>query len=270
MIHLPSNEYQKILFWCDMAGGEVGGFGIADATTPERVDVERVFLLKQETTSGDVEYDDDDVAAMIARAGDDAERIRFQWHSHADMGVFFSGTDTENIELLLRASDTWIASLVVNKKHEHKARIDVSNPFRMTLADVELVVENNVDEKTKKTWTSEYEENVTEKKYTYTETSRYDGGTQSKKKKRRKQNRLDDIGFSIPTVSGNRCGRCFGYHATTLECSPDTLLQCESCKVMMRPDESDMLEVGGERIIACDTCVDDMYDDIYRDVYATT
>lgn len=64
------------------------------------------------------------------------------WHSHADMSVFFSTTDTDTI-----AGSTefpYLVSLVVNKARENKARIDVFSPVHMYAElDVEIISEEN-------------------------------------------------------------------------------------------------------------------------------
>ena len=65
---------------------------------------------------------------MLQRVEEGAIQMpRLWWHSHVDMCVFFSGTDTDNISKF--TSDSYTISLVVNKKSEMKAQLNLWKPF---------------------------------------------------------------------------------------------------------------------------------------------
>ena len=67
-------------------------------------------------------------------------KFAFWWHSHVDMGAFWSGTDEANCNEWSR-SDV-LVSMVMNKKSEYKLRVDTYTPFRHTYEgeDLEIIV----------------------------------------------------------------------------------------------------------------------------------
>ncbi len=60
-------------------------------------------------------------------------------HSHADMGVFWSGTDIETIEAYQGDGLQW--AIVTNMKGEWKVRADMFKPYRFWWDDCEMTVE---------------------------------------------------------------------------------------------------------------------------------
>lgn len=74
----------------------------------------------------------------IVKKGGSMKDYKLWWHSHANMNVFFSGTDTDTIE---NSSEfPYLVSLVVNKKGDAKARLDYYVPIHGT-QDLEVEVE---------------------------------------------------------------------------------------------------------------------------------
>jgi hypothetical protein len=63
--------------------------------------------------------------------GQDTSTLRFQWHSHVHMQAYFSGTDTGTIDTY--ANCDWMISLVANKREEFAIRLDMYQPFRLTV-----------------------------------------------------------------------------------------------------------------------------------------
>ena len=160
-MYIVAKEMAKIRAWTAMAEGEVGGFGEATVENNE-VHVSRVFLIQQEAGAAHVDYSPEAVAGMIAKWGDRAEHVRFQWHSHADMEAFFSPTDTDNIETLNNGA--WLASLVVNRAGKYKARIDAYRPFRVTI-NATILEQHDISARDRATWEKEYKENVKKPSY---------------------------------------------------------------------------------------------------------
>jgi hypothetical protein len=70
----------------------------------------------------------------MAKAGEDTSRIKLWWHSHGDLGVFWSTTDEANIQRL--ANSSYMISIVGNKDRKSLTRIDLYQPFHVTLNDV--------------------------------------------------------------------------------------------------------------------------------------
>ena len=108
------------------------------------------------------ELDDAAVAALLTEIderGEDIGGVRLWWHSHGDLGVFWSSTDEECAAGL--ANSRYFVSIVVNKKGDIKCRVDLYEPLRVTMD--ELSVETVMpDFGTLEQCTAEFKAKVTE------------------------------------------------------------------------------------------------------------
>jgi hypothetical protein len=132
---LPEVE-ERMRHYTNLAAGEVSGLG-----TVEQFDggflVTDLFLPKQSCSPGGTELDQESVATLLMElddAGADAGSLRFWWHSHGSMDVFWSRTDEECIDNL--ANGDYVLSLVTNKKGHTLARLDIFKPVRVTVDQV--------------------------------------------------------------------------------------------------------------------------------------
>jgi len=162
-VYIMPRADAKIWHWVRMATGEVSGLGLVDVIDGQMV-VSDVFLPKQECTSADTDLDQQAVAQLMMELdneGVDLGKLRFWWHSHADMEVFWSGTDTGTMQEL-SGGDTFLLSMVVNKKHDRKLRVDMFNPFNMILDNLGASVLDLSDEELKEECKKAFDENVSE------------------------------------------------------------------------------------------------------------
>lgn len=121
--------FQKIRCFTDLMDYEIHGLGIVEEFKAEnKITVVDAFLTKQkvsfvnaETTRRDMGY----FLAEFTTSGGDTSKLKFQWHSHADMDAFFSSEDIDTISGYV--SD-YMISLVINKKGEYKCRLDIFKP----------------------------------------------------------------------------------------------------------------------------------------------
>ena len=119
---------------------EIGGMAIVKPVPGEdEYLISHPTILKQETSGGNCVLDKEALAEyyvdMALKHGKD---IQFMWwHSHGNMGAFWSGTDTSTMNEYV--SGTWSIFLVVNIKEEYKFRIMVWKPQQMFI-DTELEI----------------------------------------------------------------------------------------------------------------------------------
>ena len=129
---------KKINYYTQAADGEVSGLGTLIRDDLGRFVVNQVFLLDQECTGTETDLDPEAISKlmvdMIGR-NEDPGQLKFWWHSHVNMGVFWSGTDDTACETLSRE---FAFSLVVNKKRESLCRLDLYSPFRVTIDGVRV------------------------------------------------------------------------------------------------------------------------------------
>jgi len=136
---LPEVE-ERIRHYTRLAAGEVSGLG-----TVEEFDggflVTDLYLPKQVCTPAGTELNQEAVATLLMEldgAGKDSGELKFWWHSHGSLDVFWSGTDRQCIENL--ANGDYVLSLVTNKKGAMLARLDIFRPARVTLDDIAVSV----------------------------------------------------------------------------------------------------------------------------------
>lgn len=106
---------------------EIGGFGYCTSPDPGIVVVDTILLAPQEVSGAGVDFKDDAMMYMIEKAAEDGrlEDARFSWHSHVNMGVYWSNTDEEGVRDYEKSGMPWLVSVVANKKGEAKGRLDV-------------------------------------------------------------------------------------------------------------------------------------------------
>jgi hypothetical protein len=91
-----------------------------------------VFILPQRVSMSETELTSEGLFALLARLvseGADVTRTRLWWHSHGEMDVNWSETDTETIDNL--PGDFWVA-VVTNRRGELRCRLDAYTPERRT------------------------------------------------------------------------------------------------------------------------------------------
>ncbi len=139
---LPEVE-ERMRHYAQLAPGEVSGLG-----TVEEFDggflVTDLFLPKQTCSAGGTELDGESVATLIMeldQAGQDSGTLRFWWHSHGDLDVFWSGTDEACIDNL--ANGDYVLSLVTNRRGRTLARLDIYRPVRVTGDDLPVSVRSS-------------------------------------------------------------------------------------------------------------------------------
>lgn len=133
-IEIAQRAYQKLFYYIDACPTETSGLFSVTKKSDSLYVVDDLWLLKNYASGG---YTDLDKKAMVqfmtqrVREKKDMSNIRGWWHSHASMGVFWSGTDdaTANrfIETMADKKGFWV-SIVGNKKHELKGRVDTNDP----------------------------------------------------------------------------------------------------------------------------------------------
>ncbi len=126
-IVIKNEALQKMRAYVASVTTEISGLGRAKFDQSTGIwYVDDVKIFEQEVSGAETEMNTEMIAKFITelvRADENVEDWCVWWHSHADMGVFWSGTDTDYMNNS-RAGDV-LLSIVTNKKGEYKARIDI-------------------------------------------------------------------------------------------------------------------------------------------------
>jgi hypothetical protein len=132
---------EMINHWIDMAEGEVSGLGLVDLV-PGGFLVKEVFLPDQACTPASSTIEPEAVAKLLLdldQAGYEPSKLRFWFHSHADMDVFWSSQDTTT--MMLMENREYVISMVGNKRGKRLARVDFYHPFEAHIDDVPIQVQ---------------------------------------------------------------------------------------------------------------------------------
>ena len=130
---IDAEAMERIWQWTALASGE---FSCLAMVSGELL-VHGVELFDQVCTAASTELDQMALAKFLCRH-DKPEAVRAWIHSHGNLGTFWSDQDEECIAGL--ANESFLVSIVVNKRHELRCRLDVFAPVRLTLDEVELEV----------------------------------------------------------------------------------------------------------------------------------
>ncbi len=117
-LEIPKAVYDKIMYWVDKADFEVSGFGTVKFEAGVFT-VTDAILLQQEGGSAHTDIDPLAMSKAMFRLKDADGELKFWWHSHVNMPVFWSGTDKQTIEEL--GVQGWIVATVFNKKEEMRS-----------------------------------------------------------------------------------------------------------------------------------------------------
>lgn len=159
-VYITPELRQKLQLYVNAATGEISGLGIV-TIKDKNFYIDDLFLLHQTCTNADTELDPEAVALFIqdlVEKGEALDKVKLWWHSHANMGVFWSGTDQATAG---KFGNGWMLSLVANKKGEALCRVDVYEPVYLALEKMDLeVLQSGVDEALKNAIEAEVREKV--------------------------------------------------------------------------------------------------------------
>lgn len=136
--------YTKMFHYIDAVTTEISGFGKVSVDKNNNIIVEDVKIFKQTVSSAETELDDTALSNFLmelVESKEDPYKWKLWWHSHANMGVFWSGTDIATMTKLGLNND-WQISIVGNRKHELKCRVNIYKPFHYHADNLDWEVES--------------------------------------------------------------------------------------------------------------------------------
>jgi hypothetical protein len=166
-VYITPEIRQRLDLYVDATHQEISGLGRV-LLHKGNMFIVNLYLLEQECTASDTELKPEAVAEFLTQLitnNEKPEEVKLWWHSHANMGVFWSGTDEGTAA---KFGNGWMLSLVVNKKGESKCRLDIYDPIHVTVDNLELIVTHAPASKEMiAAIEAEVKNKVTSKSYTY-------------------------------------------------------------------------------------------------------
>lgn len=174
-LQIPKETFAKIMHWVNKSDKEVSGFGKVKFWKETGVfEVQDVYLLKQENGSAHTDIDPASLSKLLYTSREVEGDLRFWWHSHVNMAVFWSAQDRETINEL--GQNGWIVASVFNKKEEIRTAVCHMAQKKSPLFGTEdaptlefiddvatYIMDPDVTDEMKAAWDKEFAENVTEK-----------------------------------------------------------------------------------------------------------
>lgn len=117
-VNISNEAMFKINHWVNKSPVEISGLGKVIREDNGDLLVTDVYLLEQENTSTETELDATAISKLMFQTKDVEGDLSFWWHSHVNMGVFWSSTDMQAIHQL--GEYGYVVATVFNKKGEKR------------------------------------------------------------------------------------------------------------------------------------------------------
>ena len=161
-IEIPMEIHAQMLAYIRSTDDEVSGMGHAIRSDDGRYVIQDICLPEQTGSSAHTELDPKALATLMvskAKRGD-LRALNVWWHSHVNMGTFWSDTDDMNCRGLVKGKE-WIVSLVACQDGSIRCRLDVDRPIGFYFDCVPIAVQIHGVTKAKVDgWKSEVKRNV--------------------------------------------------------------------------------------------------------------
>lgn len=162
-MHLPKlkmsrEQFYEIQYLTNKCDKEISGMGTIIIDKDHNFVVEKLFLLNQECSGAATDLDAAAVNKCLYDTRECQGTLSFWWHSHVNMGAFFSGQDKTTIQE--HGSNGFMLGLVINKRGEYKIALGTSKPRIYTETGIDLLITENIDASLTERLDREYLEKV--------------------------------------------------------------------------------------------------------------
>jgi len=143
-IIIGREAYDKIFYYVHKAKHEISGFGDVEIIKGVPT-VTNIFLIEQENGAVETEMKAEAISKALYHHTISETmngEMKFWWHSHVDMKVFWSGTDMDTINQLTQ--NGWWIHGVFNKKNEHRLSYSNLDPIPVFIDNIDLEIDNGM------------------------------------------------------------------------------------------------------------------------------
>lgn len=158
-IIIPRLVREKIMHFVMKANIECSGLGVTEIVGGNII-VRDIIMVKQRNSAGSTDMEADAVSKAMFHYREHAGTMNYWWHSHANMGVFWSATDKDTIAQI-GAGGMCVAS-VFNREGKVLSAISCVSPFNLFIDNVTTSVPPYLISKDLTTaWDKEFQDNTT-------------------------------------------------------------------------------------------------------------
>jgi hypothetical protein len=163
-IIIEDDVYKKVMHWVNKSRFEVSGLGMVRVEKDGVLRVVSAMLLPQENGSTHTDIEPEHVNRALFDLRHSEGDLRWWWHSHVQMGVFWSSTDHDTIKKI--GAGGWMSATVFNQKNEVKSCYYSADGQRTPWGFEPLMLDDLstkiavIDDPRIVQWDAEYERNV--------------------------------------------------------------------------------------------------------------
>jgi hypothetical protein len=184
-VYIPKDNYDLLFALCDagieQAKSEVSGFASVEFDEKENCfTIGEPFMVKQKGSGASTELDEQAVAKATYERRDQKWALKCHWHTHPNMGVFWSGTDMSMIKDM--GEHGWKIFLVINEKREMRAAfyqvVDfIGGSTELFLDELECLIDEPINKEVQDKALQMFKDNYSREFPTYSSGRVYDGGS---------------------------------------------------------------------------------------------
>lgn len=124
-VEITQKAWLRMIYLVKNHDREMGGHLVVKKIDDDKLIVEDIYVPEQETSSVSYLPSTKEIALMAKTNPELIPKIKGWFHSHADMGAFWSGDDTQTARNSMNTFGEFCISIVMNKKYEYLIRLDV-------------------------------------------------------------------------------------------------------------------------------------------------
>lgn len=129
-VQIPKLVHDKIMHWIDKTNIEVSGFGKCTWHPKEQVLwIHDAHLVNQTGGAASTDLDANAMGKLMYETREQQGQLKWWWHSHVQMGVFWSSTDEATIKDL--GQHDWCAATVFNQKREMRSAMGLKRQVQV-------------------------------------------------------------------------------------------------------------------------------------------
>lgn len=166
-ILLNQEVYEEVCYLVAKSPVEISGVGLGHLE--EAVDgtvslcITKQSLLKQENSAATTDIDPAALGALEYEWRNEKGSICWWWHSHVNMGAFYSREDRDTLTKL--GGKGWFTGTVLNKKHESKSFYSQAEPVKLLVEIPLFHRKRELDQASKERLDASYAACIQEKKW---------------------------------------------------------------------------------------------------------
>lgn len=135
------DAYLKMQALTRQCSTEIAAHGVVEKLDAQRYLIKDILVYPQKVTAATVAATDDYGPWLMELPDDTFNHLRFQWHSHVNMGTSPSGVDDNWYETLLKDVEDFYIFMITNKRNEHFINVyDVTENLIYETSDITVTV----------------------------------------------------------------------------------------------------------------------------------